>query len=84
MRRAVQTANIALATYPNSLRWHLMPELREALNSQSDVGYYSLEYLQQFKHIDSSVLADDRLWFMRAYDDSPLSRHGSRLIERHR
>lgn len=83
MRRAVQTAMLVTEGYPNKLEFHALPHLREVLSNQADVGYHSLEFLQQHPFVDTSMMKADRLWFLDCYEDCPERKLGQLMRDHH-
>lgn len=83
MRRTVATAVESLRDVHNGLEWKIVPWLREILNSNCDIGYHTIEYLEQHPHIDASELENDKLWFLNFYHECPETRHSTKLRELH-
>lgn len=67
LRRAVQTAVMAMQGYAGQLEWRVMPWFREIMLSQADLPLYTFELLRQHSFIDCAELKGDPLWFLDYY-----------------
>lgn len=70
LRRATETGVKSLKDYQGNngeLEWRALPWFREVMLSQCDLGFFSLDYLKDNYFIDSSMLNENRLWFLEYY-----------------
>src|SRR3990167_10284738 len=81
MRRALLTGLHSFKEYPTPIEYTIEPWAREILLSQCDIGYHAIDLLKQHPEIDSSVLKNDRLWFLDYYVDNPEQNYAPRLRE---